>query len=56
MEERISLMMIPILRDRSSEDEVDDVCIQGGMARDGKEMLVRECVTDFSSYWNVETR
>ena len=42
--------------DRSSHDEVDDVCIPGGVARDGKEMLVGECVIDVSSTSNVETR
>ena len=43
MEELILLMMIQMLGDQSSHDEVDDVCIPGGVARDGKEMLVREC-------------
>ena len=56
MEELISLMTIPVLRDQSNDDEVDDVCIQGGVTRDGKEMLVEECVTDVSSSWDVETR
>ena len=56
MEELISLMTIPVLWDRSSHDEVDDVCIPGDMARDGKEMLVEECVIDVSSSRNVETR
>ena len=56
MEELIFLMKILVLRDRSSHDEVDDVCIPGGMARDGKEMLVGECITDVSSSWNLEMR
>ena len=56
MEELISLMTIPVLRDQPSHDEVDDVCIPGDVARDGKEMLVGECVTDFSSSQNMETR
>ena len=56
MEELIFLMSIPMLRDRSSHNEVDDVCIPGGVAQDGKGMLVRECVTDVSSSRNVETR
>ena len=43
MEELISLMTIQMLGDRFSHDKVDDVCIPGGVARDGKEMLVREC-------------
>ena len=56
MEELISLMMIPMLRDRSNHDEVDDVCIPQSVARDGKEMLVGKCVIDVSSSRNVETR
>ena len=56
MEELISLMTIPMLRDQSSHDEVDDVCIPGGMAQDGEEMLVEECVTDVSSSRDVETQ
>ena len=49
MEELIFFMPIPVLRDRSSDDEVDDVSVRGGVTRDGKEMLVWECVTDVSS-------
>ena len=30
-----------MLQDRSSHDEVDDVCIPRGMVRDGKEMLIK---------------
>ena len=56
MEELIFLMPIPVLWDRSSEDEVDDVCVLGSVARDGKEMLVGECVIDVSSSRDVETR
>ena len=55
MEEFIFLMLIPVLRDQSSDDEVDDVCIPGGVTRDGKEMLVWKCVTNFSSSQDVET-
>ena len=55
VEELISLMKIPMLRDQSYHDEVDDVCIPRGMARDGKEMLIRECVTNVSSS-TMETR
>ena len=40
MKECISLMIIPMFQNRSSDDDVDDVCILGGVARDGKEMLV----------------
>ena len=56
MEELIFLMTILVLQDRSSHDEVDNVCILGSVARDGKEMLVGECVTDVSSSRNVATR
>ena len=58
MKELTFLMSIPVLRDRSSDDEVNDlnVCVLGGVTRDGKEMLVWECVTDVSSSRDVETR
>ena len=56
IEEHIFLMLIPMLRDRSSDDEVDNVCVLGGMTRDGKEMLVLKCVTDVSSSRDVEMR
>ena len=56
MEELIFLMLILVLRDRSSDDEVDDVCVPRSMDRDGKEMLFRECVTDVSSSRDVEKR
>ena len=55
MEELIFFMPIPVLWDRSSDDEVDDACVLGGMTRDGKEMLVGEGVTDVSSSRDVET-
>ena len=55
MEELIVFMTILMLKDHSSHDKVHDVCIPGSVARDGKEMLVRECVTDDSSQ-NVETQ
>ena len=42
VEELILLMTISILWDQSSDDEVDDVCILGGVAQDGKEMLIGE--------------
>ena len=48
-------MMIPVLQDQSSHDEVGDVCIPGGVARDDKEILVGECITDVSSSRDVET-
>ena len=48
MEELISLMMIPMLRDWSSHDEVDDVGKPGRMAQAGKEMLIEEWVTNVS--------
>ena len=47
MEELIFLMTIPMHWDRCSHDEVQDVCLPSSVARDGKEMLVEECVTDF---------
>ena len=56
MEELSFLMTIPVLRDQSSHDEVDDVCIPGGVARDGNEMLIEECVTDVSSSRDVDMR
>ena len=40
MEELIFLMPVPVLRDRSSDDEVDDVHVPGGVTQDGEEMLV----------------
>ena len=40
MEELNFLMPVPMLRDRSSDDEVDDVRVPGGVTYDGKEMLV----------------
>ena len=39
MEELIFFISIPVLRDRSSDDEVDDVCVPGGVTRDGKEIV-----------------
>ena len=56
MEELIFLMPVPVLRDRSSDDEVDDVRVPGGVTRDGKEMLVWKCITDVLSSRDVETR
>ena len=55
MEELIFFMTIPMPWDWSSHDKVHDVCIAGGMAQDAKEMLFGECVTDVSSFRNVET-
>ena len=56
MEELIFFISILVLRDQSSDDEVDDVCVPGGMTRDDKEMFIGECVTDVSSSRDVETR
>ena len=56
MEELIFLMTILMPWDQSSHDEVQDVCILESVARDDKEMLVGECVTDVSSSRNVEIR
>ena len=56
MEELIFLVSIPMLWDQSSHDEIDYVCILGGLARDGKEMLIGECVADVFCTWNVEMR
>ena len=56
MEELIFLMPVPVLRDRSSHDEVDDVRILGGVNRDGEEMLIWKCVSDVLSSRDVETR
>ena len=56
MEELIFFMPIPVLRDRCSDNEVDDVCVPRGVPLDGKEMLVWKCVTDVFSSRDVETR
>ena len=56
MEELIFLMPVPVLRDLSSDDEVDDVRVPGGTTLDGEEMLVCKCITDVLSSWDVETR
>ena len=40
MEELIFLVPVPMLRDQSSDDKVDDVRVPWGVSRDGKEMLV----------------
>ena len=56
VEELIFLVPIPMLRDRSSEDEVDDVRVPGGVSRDGEEMLVWKCISDVLSSRDVETR
>ena len=56
MEELISLMKILMLWDQSSHDEVDDVCILGSVARDGKEILIKECIIDYSCTLNMEMR
>ena len=49
-------MPVPVLRDRSSDDEVDDVRVQGGVTRDGEEMFIWKCITDVLSSRDVETR
>ena len=56
MEELVFLILIPILQDRSSHEEVDDVRTPGSVTRYGKEMLVKKCVTNVSCTWDVETR
>ena len=56
MEEIIFLMLILVVGDRYNDDEVDDVCVPGGATRDGKEMLVGECVTNVPSSRDVETQ
>ena len=48
-------MLILVLRDRSSDDEVDDVCVPRGVTRDDKELLIWKCVTDVFSSRDVET-
>ena len=55
-EELIFLMSVPVLRDRSSDDKVDDVHVRGGVSRDGEEMLVWKCISDILSFRDVETR
>ena len=49
MQELIFLMPVPVLRDQSSDDEVEDVRVSRGVARDGEEMLVWKCITDVLS-------
>ena len=56
VEELIFLVSVPVLRDRSSDDEVDDVCVLGDVTRDGEEMLVWKCLSDVLSSRDVETR
>ena len=56
MEELIFLVPVPMLWDRSGDDEVDDVRIPGGVSRDGEEMLVWKCISDVFSSWDVEMR
>ena len=46
VEELIFLMPVSVLRDRSSDDKVDDVGVLGGVTRDGEEMLVWKCISD----------
>ena len=56
MEELIFLMPVPMLRDRSSDDEVDDMRVPGGVSWDGEEMLIWKCISDVLSSRDVETR
>ena len=56
IEELIFLMPVPVLEDQSSDDEVDDMCVPGGVTRDGEEMLVWKCITDVLSSRDVEMR
>ena len=50
VEELIFLMPVPMLQDQSSNDEVDDVRLPGGVTRDGEEMLVWKYLSDVLSY------
>ena len=56
MEELIFLMPVPVLQDPSSDDEVDDVRVSGGVTRDGEEVLVWKYISDVLSSRDVETR
>ena len=56
MEELIFLVSVPVLRDQSSDDELDDVPVPGGVTRDGEEMLVWKCIFDVVSSRDVEMR
>ena len=56
MDELIFLVSVPVLRDRSSDDEVDDVRVLGGVSHDGEEMLIWKCISDVLSSRDVETR
>ena len=55
VEELIFFMPVPMLQDRSSDDEVDDVRVLGGVSRDSEEMLVWKCISDVLSSRDVET-
>ena len=55
VEELIFLVSVPVLRDRSSHDEVDDVRVPGGVTREGEEMLVWKCLSNVLSSRDVET-
>ena len=56
MEEFIFLMPVPVLWDRSCDDEVDDVRVPGGVTRNGEKMLVWKCITNALSSADVEMR
>ena len=56
VEELIFLVSVPVLRDRCSHDEVDDVRVPGGVTRDGEEVLVWKGLSDVLSSRDVETR
>ena len=56
MEKLIFFMPVPVLRDRSSDDEVDHVRVPEGVTRDGEEILVWNCISDILFSRDVETR
>ena len=49
-------MSIPMLQDRSSHEDVDDVCKPRRVTSYDKKMLIEKCVTNVSCTWDVETR
>ena len=53
--ELIFLVSVPVLGDGSSDNEVDDVCVPGGVTQDGEEMLVWKRISDVLPSRDVET-
>ena len=54
MEQLIFFMSIPMLRDGSSHEEVDDLHKPGSVTRYDKNMLLKKCVTNVSCTCDVD--